>query len=84
MGFRSLRVRLIAIFVLLLSLLALATGLATLTSMKRDSEAQAADILNVATKVLRQALDIRAEQLSDSVRILAADFGFRRVRAGAI
>ena len=83
MGFRSLRVRLIAIFVLLLSLLALATGLATLTSMKRDSEAQAADILNVATKVLRQALDIRAEQLSDSVRILAADFGFRRAVATA-
>ncbi|WP_241698022.1 EAL domain-containing protein [Rheinheimera pleomorphica] len=77
------RVRLIAIFVLLLSLLALATGLATLTSMKRDSEAQAADILNVATKVLRQALDIRAEQLSDSVRILAADFGFRRAVATA-
>lgn len=83
MRFRSLRVRLIAIFVLLLSLLALATGLATLTSMKRDSEAQAADILNVATKVLRQALDIRAEQLSDSVRILAADFGFRRAVATA-
>ncbi|MBZ9612272.1 bifunctional diguanylate cyclase/phosphodiesterase [Rheinheimera maricola] len=83
MGFKSLRSKLIAIFVLVLSLLALATGLATLSTMKRDSEAQATEILNVATKVLRQALDIRAEQLSDSVRILAADFGFRRAVATA-
>lgn len=83
MLFKSLRGKLIAIFVLVLSLLALATGFATLSTMKRDSEAQAGEILNVAAKVLRQALDIRAEQLSDSVRVLAADFGFRRAVATA-
>lgn len=80
---KSLRSKLIFIFVLLLSLLALAAGTATLTAMKRDSEARASEILNVAGKVLREALAIRAEQLSDSVRILAADFGFRRAVATA-
>ena len=83
MGFKSLRSKLIGIFVLVLSLLSVAAGYATLTTIKRDSETQAREILNVSAKVLRQALDIRAEQLSDSVRILAADFGFRRAVATA-
>lgn len=83
MLFRSLRSKLIAILVLLLSLFALATALATLNSMKRDSLSQAHDMLNVASKVLRQALQIRASQLSDSVGLLATDFAFRRAVATA-
>lgn len=83
MPFRSLRSKLVVIFVLVLSLLALASGFATLNTMKRDSQTQAREILTVANKVLRQALDIRAEQLSDSVRLLAADFAFRRAVATA-
>ena len=51
--------------------------------MKRDSQTQAREILTVGNKVLRQALDIRAEQLTDSVRLLAADFAFRRAVATA-
>ncbi|HEX5793588.1 MAG TPA: cache domain-containing protein, partial [Rheinheimera sp.] len=83
MLFRSLRSKLIAILVLLLSLFALATALATLNSMKHDSLSQARDMLNVASKVLRQALQIRATQLSDSVGLLATDFAFRRAVATA-
>ncbi|NRQ43424.1 EAL domain-containing protein [Rheinheimera sp. YQF-2] len=83
MPFKSLRSKLIFILLLLLSLLAVATGFATLTTLKHDSELQARHMLNVSTKVLRQALDTRADQLSNSVRILAADFGFRRAVATA-
>ncbi len=83
MPFTSLRSKLVVIFVLVLSSLALASGFATLNTMKRDSQAQARQILTVGNKVLRQALDIRAEQLSDSVRLLAADFAFRRAVATA-
>ena len=81
MPFTSLRSKLIVILILLLSLLALASGVATLRAMKQDSQAQARDILTVANKVLRQTLDSRAEQLSNSVSILAADFAFRRAVA---
>jgi c-di-GMP phosphodiesterase len=83
MLFRSLRTKLILLMLLLLSLLATATGLATLTAMKRDSEAQARQLLTVSGKVLREALDNRAQQLSASVQILAADFAFRRAVATA-
>lgn len=83
MRITSLRSKLVVIFVLVLSLLALASGFATLNTMKRDSQTQARQILTVANKVLRQALDNRAEQLSDSVSLLAADFAFRRAVATA-
>lgn len=81
MIFRSLRTKFILVMLLLLSLLATATGLATLNTIKRDSETQARQILNVASKVLKQALNNRASQLSNSVQILATDFGFRRAVA---
>ena len=83
MTFSSLRTKLILILLVLLSLLATATGLATLSAMKRDSELQAGHILSVASKVLREALNNRAGQLSSSVQILATDFGFRRAVATA-
>lgn len=83
MTFSSLRTKLILILLVLLSLLATATGLATLNTMKRDSELQAGHILNVAGKVLGEALNNRASQLSSSVQILATDFGFRRAVATA-
>ncbi|HEX5791839.1 MAG TPA: EAL domain-containing protein [Rheinheimera sp.] len=83
MIFRSLRTKLIVVMLLLLSLLATATGLATLNTMKRDSEAQARQILTVSGKVLTETLNNRARQLSSSVQILATDFGFRRAVATA-
>jgi len=79
--FDSLRSRLILALLSLLTMLAIASGLATLNTMKKDSLQQAELSLTVASKVLLQALDDRATQLTNSVRILAADFAFRRAIA---
>ena len=83
MQFRSVRTKLIAVLLLLLSALAAATATATLTAMKRDSEVQTRQFLAVGGKVLLEALNNRAKQLSSSVQVLAADFGFRRAVATA-
>lgn len=81
--FDSLRSRLIVSLVSLLTILALASGLATLNTMKKDSEQQARQVLRVAANVFLQALENRASQLTNSVSILASDFGFRRAVATA-
>ncbi len=81
--FDSLRSRLVVSLISLLTILALASGLATLSTMKKDSEQQAQQVLKAATNVCLQALDNRASQLSSSVSILASDFGFRRAVATA-
>ncbi|GHG77295.1 hypothetical protein GCM10010919_32820 [Alishewanella longhuensis] len=81
--FSSLRSQLTLLLVALLVLLALVTGYATLNTMHRDSEQQARQILKVATNVFRQTLQVRSDQLTDSVRLLAADFGFRQAVATA-
>tara|TARA_R110002126_G_scaffold172463_4_gene321201 strand:+ start:291 stop:2606 length:2316 start_codon:yes stop_codon:yes gene_type:complete len=80
---KSLRSKWISLLVVLLSALMLLTGYATLTSMRVNSVKQAQTALEVAGKVFQQALDNRAAQLSNSVSILAADFGFRRAIATA-
>ena len=79
----SLRARLILVLLVLLSLLATATGVATLSAMQRDSKAQALQMLSVSAKVLRESLDNRAALLSNSVNVLAADFAFRSAIATA-
>lgn len=81
--FNSLRSQLTLLLVVLLVLLALVTGYATLNTMRQDSEQQARQILKVATNVFRQTLQVRSDQLSDSVRLLASDFGFRQAVATA-
>ena len=81
--FDSLRSRLILTLLSLLTVLAIASGLATLTTMKQDSRQQAEQALQVAANVLLQALDNRATQLNNSVRLLASDYGFRRAIATA-
>ncbi|WP_337879777.1 EAL domain-containing protein [Rheinheimera sp.] len=81
--FDSLRSRLILTLLSLLTVLAIASGLATLTTMKQDSQQQAEQALQVAANVLLQALENRATQLSNSVRLLASDYGFRRAIATA-
>lgn len=81
--FNSLRSQLTLLLVALLVLLALVTGYATLNTMRQDSEQQARQILKVATNVFRQTLQVRSDQLTDSVRLLAADFGFRQAVATA-
>ena len=81
--FKSLRSKWISLLVILLSALMLVTGYATLKSMRASSIQQAELSLEVASKVFQQALDNRAAQLSNSVRLLAADFGFRQAIATA-
>lgn len=81
--FNSLRSQLTLLLVALLVLLALVTGYATLNTMRQDSEQQAQQILSVATNVFRQTLQVRSDQLTDSVRLLASDFGFRQAVATA-
>jgi diguanylate cyclase (GGDEF)-like protein len=81
--FRSLRSKWMSLLVVLLSLLILVTGYATLNSMRANSLQQAEAAIAVASKVFQQALDNRAAQLSNSVTLLAADFGFRRAIATA-
>jgi len=81
--FSSLRSQLTLLLVALLVLLALVTGYATLNTMRQDSEQQAKQILKVATNVFRQTLQVRSDQLTDSVRLLATDFGFRQAIATA-
>ena len=81
--FRSLRARLILVLLLLLCLLATATGVATLKTMQRDSQQQAEQMLSVSAKILREMLNNRAALLSSSVKVLAADFAFRRAVATA-
>ena len=79
----SLRSKWISLLVVLLSLLMLLTGYATLKSMRANSMQQAELSLDVASKVFQQALDSRAAQLTNSVSLLAADFGFRQAIATA-
>ena len=81
--FQSLRSKWISLLVILLSVLMLVTGYATLKSMRASSIQQAELSLEVASKVFQQALDNRAAQLSNSVSLLAADFGFRQAIATA-
>lgn len=80
---KSLRGQLTLLLVALLVLLASVTGYATLNTMRQDSEEQARQILKVSTNVFRQTLQVRADQLTDSVRLLATDFGFRQAVATA-
>lgn len=79
--FDSLRSRLILILLGLLTLMTVAMGYAGLSAMKRDSELQARQALKVASRVFRETLSHRAIQLSDSVRLVASDFGFRQAVA---
>jgi len=77
----SLRLRLIGVLLGLLTLLAVATGVATLNAMKKEQSEQSVLALNVASRVFAEALHNRANQLSNSVRLLASDFGFRQAVA---
>lgn len=80
---RSLRSQLTLLLVGLLLLLAVFTGYATLNTMRNDSEQQARQLLKVASNAAGQTLQVRSDQLTDSVRLLAADFGFRQAVATA-
>ncbi len=79
--FDSLRSRLLLILPGLLTLMTVAMGYAALGSMQRDSQAQAQQSLNVASRVFREALSNRTSQLSHSAQLVASDFAFRQAVA---
>lgn len=79
--FDSLRSRLLLILPGLLTLMTVAMGYAALGAMQRDSQAQAQQSLNVASRVFREALSNRTGQLSNSAQLLASDFAFRQAVA---
>src|SRR5262245_3994396 len=81
MGGRSFQAKLvyllIGVLVLLQTVTLAAIHFAGLRSQHHDLLAQ----LDVGGRVFDQILDTRARQLSDSLRVLAADFGFRQTVA---
>lgn len=77
----SLRSRLILLLLGMLAFMTVAMGYAALGAMQRDSAAQARQALDVASRVFQEALANRATQLSNSVRLVASDFGFRQAVA---
>lgn len=79
--FDSLRSRLLLILPGLLTLMTVAMGYAALGAMQRDSQAQAQQSLNVASRVFREALSNRTSQLSHSAQLVASDFAFRQAVA---
>lgn len=77
----SLRSRLIAVMLTLLTLLAVATGIASLNAIKEEQAQQSRQAVAVATRVFAEALHNQAQTLTNSVRLLASDFGFRQAVA---
>ena len=74
---RSLRARLIAIFLGLLMVVQLAGFSALRASLSRHAHQELPGRLDVGDRVLHSLLIQRAEKLTDGARLLAADFGFR-------
>ena len=74
---RSLRARLIAIFLGLLLVVQIGGYTAIRTSLASHAERQLPVSLDVGDRVLRSLLQQRAQKLTDSARLLAADYGFR-------
>ena len=74
---RSLRARLIAVFLGLLLVVQLALFLALRASLSRHAHQELPGRLDVGDRVLHSLLIQRAEKLTDGARLLAADYGFR-------
>ncbi|MDX1582654.1 MAG: hypothetical protein R3338_03560, partial [Thermoanaerobaculia bacterium] len=81
MGLRSFQAKLILLMVGVLLLLQIATLVAIHIAGRKAIHSNVAEELGVADRVLERILRTRGETLSDSVRILAADFAFREAIA---
>lgn len=77
MWWRRLDTRIVALFLSLLLLIQLATLAAIRATIERSAGQAVAGDLATGEKVLRQLLDQKAVRLTESARLLAADFGFR-------
>ena len=77
----SFRSRLIIAFLLILTLMQLTTALFVLTATQRDFRQQQTQNLNIGSNIFVEMLSNRSEQLSQSLSLLSADFGFKRAVA---
>lgn len=77
----SFRSRLIFLLLGLLAFAQLGTAVAVLSSVKEDHYKQGVQAINVAKNVFDLFLSERAEQLTQGVKILASDFGFKKAIA---
>lgn len=77
----SFRSRLIIAFLLILTLMQLTTALFVLTATQRDYRQQQTQNLNIGSNIFVEMLANRSEQLSQSLSLLSADFGFKRAVA---
>ncbi len=78
---RSFQARLLALTVTALVLLQAATLVALHVTGERNLKRTLAEELRVGARVLDRILSARGRQLSDTVRVLAADFAFREAVA---
>ena len=81
MAIRSFQAKLLYLMVAVLLLLLSATLIAVHVAGQRTMRAEVTDELRVGARVLDRILAGRGRQLSDTVRVLAADFPFREAVA---
>ncbi|MET0508984.1 MAG: EAL domain-containing protein [Burkholderiaceae bacterium] len=74
---RRLDTRIVVLFLTLLLLIQLASFAVVRTFIARSAEGVVAADLATAEKVLRRLLDQKATRLTESAKLLAADYGFR-------
>ncbi|MCL1120286.1 bifunctional diguanylate cyclase/phosphodiesterase [Shewanella seohaensis] len=77
----SFRARLILVFFTVLTLVQLATAFSVLTATQRDNFLQQQKSLEIGANVFLEVLSNRGTQLSQSLSVLSADFGFKRAIA---
>ncbi|PWF62376.1 GGDEF domain-containing protein [Shewanella sp. BC20] len=77
----SFRARLILVFFTVLTLVQLATAFSVLTATQRDNFLQQQKSLEIGANVFLEVLSNRGVQLSQSLSVLSADFGFKRAIA---
>ncbi|SIQ44784.1 diguanylate cyclase/phosphodiesterase [Shewanella morhuae] len=77
----SFRARLILVFFIVLTLVQFATAFSVLTATQRDNFLQQQKSLDIGANVFLEVLSNRGIQLSQSLSVLSADFGFKRAIA---
>lgn len=78
---KSFQARLIVFLLVLLALVQLGTAFAVLSSLKKDNYSQGIQAIDVSRNIFDLFLESRAEQLTQSVEILASDFAFKQAVA---
>jgi diguanylate cyclase (GGDEF)-like protein len=83
MAVRSFQARLLYLLIAILVLLDAGTLISVYYAGQQTLRRTVAEQLRIGSRVLNRILDTRAQQLSDSLRVLALDFAFREAIASA-